>query len=130
MLLYWFMHVLSPSFYLMYVYKLYCCITVLLLYDKCLAYLCWLCDKFHICKDLRKVNKYDMIWYDMNQTYAMPPSCYFTFYNYIYSVNFYIHPRSSSTQDMYSEQYGSHLKLSHVLFFVIIECLELKFKVS
>jgi hypothetical protein len=45
------------------------CTTVLLLYNKCLAYLCWLCDKFHICKDLQKVNKcmiwYDMIWYDM-----------------------------------------------------------------
>jgi hypothetical protein len=59
------MHVLSLSFYLMYLYKLYCCITVLLLYDKCLACLCWLCDKFHTCKDLQKLNKYDMdmIWY-------------------------------------------------------------------
>ena len=71
-LYFWFMHVLSPSFYLMYLYKLYCCITVLLLYDKCLAYLCWLCDKFHICKDLWKVNKYDIyddiwyIWYDIH----------------------------------------------------------------
>jgi hypothetical protein len=69
-IVFWFMHVLSLSFYLTYLYKLYCCITVLLLYDKCLAYLCWLCDKFHICKDLRKVNKYDdmiwyMIWHDM-----------------------------------------------------------------
>ena len=45
----------------MYLYKLYCCITVLLYYDKCLACLCRLCDVFHICKDLRKVNKYDMI---------------------------------------------------------------------
>jgi hypothetical protein len=47
--------------YLMYLYKLYCCITVLLYYDKCLAHLCRLCDTFRICKDLRKVNIYDMM---------------------------------------------------------------------
>ena len=51
--------------HLMYLYKLYCCITVLLYYDKWLACLCRLCDVFHICKDLRKVNKYDVIWHDM-----------------------------------------------------------------
>jgi hypothetical protein len=60
--------------------------------------------------------------------FSEPPYCYFTFY--IYLINFYIHPRSSSTQDMYSEQYGSHLKISHVLLFVITECMELKFKAS
>ena len=37
---------------------------------------------------------------------------------------------SSSTQDMYSQQYGSHLKISHVLIFVVTECIELKFKAS
>ena len=45
----------------MYLYKLYCGITVLLYYDKCLAYSCRLHDVFHICKDLWKVNKYDII---------------------------------------------------------------------
>jgi len=67
---------------------------------------------------------------NLNQAFAMPPSCYFTFYNYTYSINVYIHPRSSSTHDVYSEQYGSHLKFSHVLLLVITECLELKFKAS
>ena len=45
----------------MYLYKLYCCITVLLYYDQCLACLCRLCDIFHICKDLQKVSKYDVL---------------------------------------------------------------------
>jgi len=66
----------------------------------------------------------------LNQAFAMPAPCYFTFYNYTYSIKFYIHPRSSSTHDVYSDQYGSHLKISHVLFPVITECLELKFKAS
>ena len=48
----------------------------------------------------------------------MSPFCYFTFSNYIYSINFYICPRSSSTHNIYSEQYGSHIKNSHVILFV------------
>ena len=66
----------------------------------------------------------------LNQTDAMPPFCYFPFYNHIYSINFYIPPRSSSTQYIYCEQYGSQLKSSHDILFVITECLELKFKAS
>ena len=56
-----FIHVfITVIIHLKYLYTLYCCITVLLYYDKCLA--CYVdCDGFHICKDPQKVNKYDMI---------------------------------------------------------------------
>ena len=56
----------------MYLYQLYCTVlycTVLLYYDKCFACLCRLCDVFRICKDLRKVNKYDMIWYNLRDVF-------------------------------------------------------------
>jgi len=44
--------------------------------------------------------------------------------------NYYIRPRSSNTQNIYSEHRVSQLKISHVLLFVITECLELKVKAS
>ena len=65
----------------------------------------------------------------LNKIYAMPPSCYFTLYNYIYFINFCISPRSSSTQNMDSKQCSSHLECSNVLS-VTTECLELKSKPS
>ena len=57
-------------YYLVYLFKPYCYDTILLCNDKCLAYLCRLFDWFHICKDLRKVNKYEWMKHTHTHTHT------------------------------------------------------------
>jgi hypothetical protein len=62
----------------------------------------------------------------LNHIYAKPPSCPFPFYHYIHSIHLYSRPWCSSTHNMYSKQYVSHLKRSHFNLFIIMNHVELK----